>query len=242
MRSLSAWRAWIEIIRTNTVIRRCLLSLSAWRAWIEIIVCDLCGQYGIGRSPLGERGLKWYLSNPAFRYQPTSLSAWRAWIEICRLSNYKCVRRVALRLESVDWNRPNQTRVIINNTVALRLESVDWNRTALLVLVACNGRSPLGERGLKSLPRYAHPPPAVSLSAWRAWIEISCSQLFSSEYQVAFRLESVDWNTKNFGRGTTYILSLSVWRAWIKIATIIIFARLQSAFFRLEDLDWNMFW
>ena len=198
------------------------MSLSAWRSvdWnIRLARFTFLNQQS-GRSPLGECGLK--SSVP--------------------LHHGESFDKVALRLESVDWNvlgvdlweswkrrsplgerglkSPSKACASPRDNVALRLESVDWNpdsvHQSIRMLVALR---------LESMD----------------WNTAVVGQT-AEDGTVALHLESVDWNTKNFGRGTTYILSLSVWRAWIKIATIIIFARLQSAFFRLEDLDWNMFW
>ena len=55
LRSLSARRAWIEII---TVYGYCLLtlSLSARRAWIEMVLAVAGAAIPIRRSPQGERG------------------------------------------------------------------------------------------------------------------------------------------------------------------------------------------
>ena len=58
LKSLSAWRAWIEISDSLYSFLMLYMSLSAWRAWIEISSC----------------------TNSVFT--ATSLSAWRAWIEI----------------------------------------------------------------------------------------------------------------------------------------------------------------
>ena len=56
--SLSSWRAWIEIvIVTVTAVQS--LSLSSWRAWIEIGMPSEMEARGAGRSPHGERGLKY---------------------------------------------------------------------------------------------------------------------------------------------------------------------------------------
>ena len=54
-RSLSARRAWIEIVYPGTWTGS-ILSLSARRAWIEIIVGVLATLVTAGRSPQGERG------------------------------------------------------------------------------------------------------------------------------------------------------------------------------------------
>ena len=81
-RSLSAWRAWIEIeqnARNRSKYRR---SLSAWRAWIEISRTATSCHFTKCRSPLGERGLKLHLIYRLINIDTMSLSAWRAWIEI----------------------------------------------------------------------------------------------------------------------------------------------------------------
>ena len=36
--SLSAWRAWVEMLPTKVFPKPISRSLSAWRAWVEIIV------------------------------------------------------------------------------------------------------------------------------------------------------------------------------------------------------------
>ena len=56
-KSLSSWRAWIEIANHLSNCRR-ERSLSSWRAWIEILRCPLSNCERTSRSPHGERGLK----------------------------------------------------------------------------------------------------------------------------------------------------------------------------------------
>ena len=82
-------------------------------------------------------------------YHRGSLSARRAWIEIQNGGGVRSVRGVALRKESVDRNNPGW-RKDWQQYVALRKESVDRNSPPLRLLT-----------------------PAMSLSARRAWIEIS---------------------------------------------------------------------
>ena len=53
-------------------------------------------------------------------------------------------------------------------------------------------RSPLGERGLKFLMQSEITVYDMSLSAWRAWIEIKMMISTSDKSIVALRLESVD--------------------------------------------------
>ena len=54
--SLSARRAWIEILIFNFCRLHYNVSLSARRAWIEIILCCDSIDEHLGRSPQGERG------------------------------------------------------------------------------------------------------------------------------------------------------------------------------------------
>ena len=56
---------------------------------------------GTGRSPLGERGLKFYALT-ALGYDRRSLSPRRAWIEIQDFANIYLNELVALPSESVD--------------------------------------------------------------------------------------------------------------------------------------------
>ena len=110
---------------------------------------------------------RWFLSSPvALRKESVdrntrlgvqatakvvSLSARRAWIEM-RMNNYSAsTRSVALRKESVDRNASRSGRMGVACMVALRKESVDRN--------ASDTR----------YQRYGW----LSLSARRAWIEIS---------------------------------------------------------------------
>ena len=82
--SLSSWRAWIEITRLIPPAHYRSWSLSSWRAWIEM--AGIANNDGTitGRSPHGERGLK-YIRYAVWFCAHMSLSSWRAWIEItCR--------------------------------------------------------------------------------------------------------------------------------------------------------------
>ena len=80
----------------------------------------------------------------------TSLSARRAWIEITVVGVLATLVTVALRKESVDRN-DNGNAVAVSDLVALRKESVDRNSTEPASLTVST----------------------TSLSARRAWIEIS---------------------------------------------------------------------
>ena len=104
MPSLSAWRAWVEIM-----IRLFYLpknkSLSAWRAWVEIacggiLRCHMTvalRMESVGRNLEEAEHLK--------AVNPASLSAWRAWVEILKLQSSITISLVvALRMESVGRN------------------------------------------------------------------------------------------------------------------------------------------
>ena len=144
-RSLSARRAWIEIISVRGHGFWPRWSLSARRAWIEIV--DVVSvQHGC-----------------------ESLSARRAWIEIDHPFHRVGNIPVALRKESVDRNKfisnvcppvgrslsarrawieiGRNRRPCSASCVALRKESVDRNTYPSQCRTLARGRSPQGERG-----------------------------------------------------------------------------------------------
>ena len=100
-----------------------------------------------------------------------SLSARRAWIEIRRALGFVDPDKVALRKESVDRNLLGYV-VLWCLFVALRKESVDRNQRIA---------KPFREQ-------------FKSLSARRAWIEISVTRYRPTPKPVALRKESVDRN------------------------------------------------
>ena len=127
-----------------------LLSLSARRAWIEIASCRRVP----GRALSLSARRAWIEMAEVSRCNQTiirSLSARRAWIEIHFMPNNGTFRSVALRKESVDRNYIIKITKNTPAAVALRKESVDRNRT----------------------PHHRNTRPIPSLSARRAWIEIS---------------------------------------------------------------------
>ena len=89
-----------------------------------------------------------------------SLSARRAWIEIAKIVFVLLVNGVALRKESVDRNGYLKLLATLIPEVALRKESVDRNRASTTIITIC----------------------IVSLSARRAWIEITLVQIITSGY------------------------------------------------------------
>ena len=91
----------------------------------------------------------------------------------CYLDNIEITEAVALRKESVDRNLLYRVVAGCLIMVALRKESVDRNSTALASFRACT----------------------TSLSARRAWIEISTRSQPGRPRAVALRKESVDRNT-----------------------------------------------
>ena len=147
-----------------------------------------------GRSPHGERGLK-YGPDRSGLDPAGSLSSWRAWIEIRRFVR---AGRVHLRrsphgergLKFRRWSsQSDPDRRSPHGERGLKL-------THCTLITGASSRSPHGERGLKSEVGEVNAFVSRSLSSWRAWIEIS----------------DVTRTAPDTGR------SLSSWRAWIEIA------------------------
>ena len=123
------------------------------------------------RSPHGERGLK-YKTRVKALFLQKSLSSRRAWIEICCLitlslsiSSSLSSRRAWIEIPGMLWYKGGIF-------VALLTESVDWNKTRNMQDKAKRRRSPHGERGLKWNILNEKGFNAASLSSRRAWIEI----------------------------------------------------------------------
>ena len=123
-----------------------------------------------------------------------SLSARRAWIEIPMHSWWLRCWQVALRKESVDRNLFYGDDLTFSD-VALRKESVDRNPKLYKAM---------------SHVRW-------SLSARRAWIEISIGLTYDGLIAVALRKESVDRNDAVQVIVIVMDTSLSARRAWIEI-------------------------
>ena len=101
-KSLSARRAWIEILLVYLALIR-YLSLSARRAWIEMVAGSLItlgGSVALRKESV-DRNRK--LLYPGAT-RKMSLSARRAWIEILPFGRLSMLISVALRKESVDRN------------------------------------------------------------------------------------------------------------------------------------------
>ena len=126
---------------------------------------------------------------------------------------------VALRKESVDRNLVGCINRAVNIIVALRKESVDRNfpgtNTISYITVSLSARRAWIE--ITKKPCCA--PTAKSLSARRAWIEIVEPTAQALEPQVALRKESVDRNWQVYNFNTDCLRSLSARRAWIEIPT-----------------------
>ena len=146
--SLSARRAWIEILWDAHGRTLPAGSLSARRAWIEITIPILLTRYTC--VALRKESVDRNISLPLLVFcLLMSLSARRAWIEIVAYLATSAKLPVALRKESVDRN-PNSIRRCLMSVVALRKESVDRN---------CRNR-------------FCPTCQWRSLSARRAWIEM----------------------------------------------------------------------
>ncbi len=91
---------WIEIaiFRLRDGVSQ---SLSVWRVWIEIIRSDHRLPSRLGHSLYGECGLKFICLGCTLPVIP-SLSVWRVWIEIQRIGVTEKTVRVTLCMESVD--------------------------------------------------------------------------------------------------------------------------------------------
>ena len=127
IKSLSARRAWIEIVGGTVTANPIFPSLSARRAWIEIVVPSLVvvwssvalrkesvdrnKQYQAAhrRPNVSLSARRAWIEIPFVqpdRGRPASLSARRAWIEMMLLVCLSLLPLVALRKESVDRNAP----------------------------------------------------------------------------------------------------------------------------------------
>ena len=145
-----------------------------------------------------------------------SLSARRAWIEISLLNYQYRNLAVALRKESVDRNMLSLSFLAAVG-VALRKESVDRNarkiRPVAPDIVALRKESV----DRNTAPEESDQRRLPSLSARRAWIEISYGALDGASEIVALRKESVDRNLGYHYSFKLFERSLSARRAWIEI-------------------------
>ena len=123
-----------------------------------------------------------------------SLSARRAWIEMLDISSVRMYHTVALRKESVDRNELFGWRCFRLRRVALRKESVDRNKISPLceTVPRVALRKESVDRNIPSIGTFRNTH--KSLSARRAWIEISNHQTVDVSVAVALRKESVDRN------------------------------------------------
>ena len=101
-----------------------------------------------------------------------SPSSRRAWIEIMNTASMRTASLVALLAEGVDRNVMD-LQIVNGRLVALLAEGVDRNASVAL----------LGKNA------------GASPSSRRAWIEISCSRMYSPPSAVALLAEGVDRNT-----------------------------------------------
>ena len=105
------------------------------------------------------------------------------------------VQNVALRKESVDRNRAVHSCDSCRALVALRKESVDRNSLGLAIIVASPKVALRKESVDRNILTYTPKIGQVmSLSARRAWIEITKLPRVCLRLVVALRKESVDRN------------------------------------------------
>ena len=106
----------------------------------------------------------------------------------------------------------------IDIIVALRKESVDRNTAFLAARVSS----------------------LASLSARRAWIEITVTRESFSTSLVALRKESVDRNPVGVDAGYIARPSLSARRAWIEMVTVSLYSSCALVALRKESVDRNL--
>ena len=124
-------------------------------------------------------------------------------------------------------------------TVALRKESVDRNWVQLPFPL--NRAWSLSAR--RAWIEISRAPPTVdplaSLSARRAWIEIDWAKSLFWHLGVALRKESVDRNVNLACKMSCKPMSLSARRAWIEISAICCRAVVSLVALRKESVDRN---
>ena len=146
-----------------------------------------------------------------------SLSARRAWIEITTSGAPLSQTHVALRKESVDRNQNPFGCCHSVFSVALRKESVDRNYGGELCVTG-KKVSLSARRAWIEISRSQSPGiPRGSLSARRAWIEIFLLPPALWAVFVALRKESVDRNPLSCASFIRLMASLSARRAWIEM-------------------------
>ena len=149
--SLPVRGAWIEMVLFPRRSGWMLASLPVRGAWIEISSFSAAGAITDGRSPCGERGLKFYsLSN--IRAAVLSLPVRGAWIEM------RCQRPHG---EQPHSRSPCGERGLKSCRSTTHLPP--------------HSRSPCGERGLKYHIVDAAELKTLSLPVRGAWIEILCA-------------------------------------------------------------------
>ena len=125
---------------------------------------------------------------------------------------------VALRKESVDRNRFIHNAKINKHDVALRKESVDRNIDTSKDIIKT----------------------ARSLSARRAWIEISTYVIRLPRCQVALRKESVDRNAKICGSNQAIIVALRKESVDRNLSMLLLRCRALVVALRKESVDRNV--
>ena len=144
------------------------LSLSSWRAWIEIIASSAEELKYVG-----------------------SLSSWRAWIEITGVDGgLRCCTSRSPHGERGLKCRPHANHHPQTSRSPHGERGLKYHRPCRQARPM--RRSPHGERGLKSQLVEDLRICRVSLSSWRAWIEMPDCRPERSRRSVALLMESVD--------------------------------------------------
>ena len=122
--SLSSWRAWIEMPVNASQSSPMVWSLSSWRAWIEIWHRRMTSFAVSSRSPHGERGLKCRTRMPPCSLHPRRSPHGERGLKLSEHSLWACVGR-----RSPHGERGLKCRMLSDqygiDLVALLMESVD---------------------------------------------------------------------------------------------------------------------
>ena len=167
-----------------------------------------------------------------------SLSARRAWIEITYVIRLPPCQVVALRKESVDRNSVGIHR-FADVLVALRKESVDRNNAACIPARPASKSLSARRAWIEISHSCIIMDKLTSLSARRAWIEILWQKQKMQLLQVALRKESVDRNSSAWPLYLSLPPSLSARRAWIESMMSSRLAMLCVVALRKESVDRN---
>ena len=191
------------------------MSLPVRGAWIEICLSMMCATFPHGRSPCGERGLKYHAEREGVAGL-ASLPVRGAWIEI-RVEGGILMEHPSLPVRGawIEIPRDGRNEESACRSLPVRGAWIEISRMTMARPRRCPSlpvrgawieipwceekapgtfcRSPCGERGLKCFPPEVPAPGEQSLPVRGAWIEMPCNSCGSIGIpRVAPRAGSVD--------------------------------------------------